>query len=97
MTNPDQNETLRWPTKLDRGGIQQRLALVREAAASENLPQLAALLPDPATATAAEIGSAVVAALSWLQDKPQHQAIALQLQVVAVNLKNLKSPPKASP
>lgn len=91
MTN--ENETLRWPAKLDRGGIRQRLALVREAAASENLPELAALLPDPAGATPAEIGSAVVAALSWLQDRPQHQAIALQLQMVAMNLKNLKSPP----
>jgi hypothetical protein len=88
----NENETLRWPAKLDRGGIEQRLALVREAAASEKLPQLAALLPDPASATPAEIGSAVVAALSWLQDKPQHQAIALQLQVVAMNLKNLKAP-----
>jgi hypothetical protein len=92
MTIPEQNETLRWPTRLDRGGIQQRLALVREAAASENLPELASLLPDPATATPAELGSAVVAALSWLQDKPQHQAITLQLQLVAMNLKNLKSP-----
>ena len=59
MTIPEQNETLRWPTRLDRGGIQQRLALVREAAASENLPELASLLPDPATATPAELGSAV--------------------------------------
>ncbi len=90
MTKPDENETLRWPTRLDRGGIAQRLLLVREAAKSENLPELAALLPDTATATPAEIGAGVVAALSWLQDKPQHQAIALQLQIVAMNLRNLK-------
>jgi hypothetical protein len=89
MTNPGENETLRWPTRLDRGGIGQRLALVREAAASEKLPELAALLPDPASATPAEIASGVIAALSWLQDKPQHQAITLQLQIVAMNLKNL--------
>jgi len=89
MTTPGENETLRWPTRLDRGGIGQRLALVREAAASEKLPELAALIPVPASATPAEIASGVVAALSWLQDKPQHQAIALQLQIVAMNLKNL--------
>lgn len=88
-SDPGQNETLRWPTRLDRGGIAQRLALVREAALSEKLPELAGLLPDPATATPAEIASRVVAALSWLQDKPQHRAIALQLQIVAMNLKNL--------
>ena len=82
MPDPDQNETLRWPTRLDRGGIAQRLALVREAAASEKLPGLAALLPDPATATPAAIASGVVAALSWLQDKPQHQAITLHLQIM---------------
>lgn len=90
MTNENHNETLRWPTRLDRGGIRQRLTLVREAAASEKLPELAALLPDPASATPAAIGAGVVAALSWLQDKPQHQAITLQLQMVAMNLKNLK-------
>ena len=85
-----ENETLRWPARLDRGGIAQRLALVREAAASEQLAELAALLPDAASATPAQIASGVVAALSWLQDKPQHQAIALQLQIVAMNLKNLR-------
>jgi hypothetical protein len=85
-----ENETLRWPARLDRGGIAQRLALVREAAASENLAELAALLPDAANATPAQVASGVVAALSWLQDKPQHQAIALQLQIVAMNLKNLR-------
>jgi hypothetical protein len=89
LTDPNQNETLRWPTRLDRGGIGQRLALVREAATSEKLPELAALLPDPASATPAEIAGGVVAALSWLQDKPQHRAITLQLQIVAMNLKNL--------
>lgn len=91
MADDNQNETLRWPTRLDRGGIAQRLRLVREAAASEKLPELAALLPDPASATPAEIAAGVVAALSWLQDRPQHQAITLQLQIVAMNLKNLKS------
>jgi hypothetical protein len=90
VADENQKETLRWPTRLDRGGIAQRLMLVREAAQSEKLPGLAALLPDPATATPAQIGSGVVAALSWLQDKPQHQAIALQLQIIAMNLRNLR-------
>lgn len=87
---PDQNETLRWPTSLDRGAIRQRLALVREAAQSEGLPELLALFPDPDTMTPAAIGTAVVSALSWLQDKPQYRAITMQLEMVAMNLKNLK-------
>jgi hypothetical protein len=87
---PPANETLRWPTSLDRGGIRQRLALVREAAVSEQLPELAAFFPDPAAMSPAQIGTAVVAALSWLQDKPQHRAITLQLEIVAMNLRNLK-------
>jgi len=86
----DENETLRWPTRLNRGAIQQRLELVREAARSEKLTELLALFPDPATMSAAEIGTAVVAALSWLQDKPQHRPITMQLEMVAMNLKNLK-------
>ena len=90
MVDSNENETLRWPTRLDRGGIRQRLALVREAATSEKLPELLELFPDPARMSAAEIGTAVVAALSWLQDKPQHRAITMQLEMVAMNLKNLK-------
>lgn len=84
------DETLRWPTRLNRGGIQQRLQLVRDAAQSQNLGELLALFPDPATMAPAAIGTAVVAALSWLQDKPQHRAITMQLEMVAMNLKNLK-------
>jgi len=95
MTSPDGppgegNETLRWPTSLSRGGIEQRLQLVRDAARSENLPDLLKLFPDPVKMTAAEIATAVVAALSWLQDRPQHRAITMQLEMVAMNLKNLK-------
>jgi len=84
------DETLRWPTSLNRGAIEQRLGLVREAARSERLPALEALFPDPAGMTPAQIAAAVVSALSWLQDKPQHRAITLQLEMVAMNLKNLK-------
>jgi hypothetical protein len=32
----------------------------------------------------------VVGALMWLQDKPEHRAIASQLETVAMDLKNLK-------
>jgi hypothetical protein len=32
----------------------------------------------------------VVAALGWVQGKPEHRPIAMQLEMVAMNLKNLK-------
>ena len=79
-------ETLRWPTNLDRAGIEKRLVEVRETGVKE----LAAFFSELEKMTPAQLGSAVVAALSWIQDKPEHRAIATQLEMVAMNLKNLK-------
>lgn len=83
-------ETLRWPTNLDRGAIIERLVRVREAAASAGLAELAERFAGIEAMPSPKIGAAVVAALTWLQDKPEQRAIATQLEMVAVNLKNLK-------
>jgi hypothetical protein len=40
--------------------------------------------------SAAKLGANVVAALTWLQDKPEHRPLTMQLEMVAMNLKNLK-------
>ena len=40
--------------------------------------------------TAPQLGGAVVAALTWLQDKPDSRAVTMTLEMVALNLKNLK-------
>ncbi len=37
-----------------------------------------------------QIETRVVNALKWLADKPQHQKIAATLELVELNLKNLK-------
>ena len=79
-------ETLRWPTNLDRAGIEQRLVPVRDAGIEELTRRFTGL----EKMTPAQLGSAVVTALSWIQDKPQHRDIAMQLEMVAMNLKNLK-------
>jgi hypothetical protein len=42
------------------------------------------------TKSAAEIAKSVMAALEWLQRQPELRAFALTLQMVALNLKNLK-------
>jgi hypothetical protein len=86
-----ENETLRWPTKLDRAGIEQRLVQVRKAAEAGKLAELAALFANVEGMTSRQIGANVVAALTWVQDKPEHRSITTQLEMVAMNLKNLKN------
>jgi len=79
-------ETLRWPTNLDRAGIEKRLEQVRDS----GIPELAGRFRQLEKMTAAQLGGAVVAALSWIQGKAEHRALATQLEMVAMNLKNLK-------
>ncbi len=86
----DENETLRWPTNLDRSGIVERLVKVRALADAAGLAEIAARFAGVETMPSAEIGTNVVTALTWIQDKPQYPAITAQLAMVAMNLKNLK-------
>ena len=83
------HETLRWPTNLDPAAIVERLVQVRALAAAAGLADLAARFASVETMPAAEIGANVVEALTWIQDKPDHDAITAQLTMVAMNLKNL--------
>ncbi|HEV8694612.1 MAG TPA: hypothetical protein VGQ93_10610 [Lysobacter sp.] len=85
-----ENETLRWPTNLDRGGIERRLVQVRKDAKAAGLDYLVLLFARLKGKSAAKLGANVIAALTWLQDKPEHRAITTQLEMVAMNLKNLK-------
>lgn len=79
-------ETLRWPTNLDRAGIEKRLVQVRDS----GVPELAQRFTALDKMTPAQLGAAVVAALGFVQGKPEHRALAMQLEMVAMNLKNLK-------
>lgn len=85
-----ENETLRWPTNLDRAAIVARLAEVRKAAAAAGLDELAARFAEVETLSSPELGARVIAALTWIQEKPEHPAITAQLAMIAMNLKNLK-------
>jgi hypothetical protein len=85
-----ENETLRWPTNLDRTAIVARLVQVREAAAAAGLDELAARFAEVESLSSPELGARVIAALTWIQEKPEHPAITAQLAMVAMNLKNLK-------
>ncbi|HTP63025.1 MAG TPA: hypothetical protein VMJ14_13185 [Burkholderiales bacterium] len=86
----NENETLRWPTNLDRAAIVERLVQVRVMAVAAGLADLAAGLEGVEAMPSGEIGSKVIAALTWIQEKPEYPAITAQLAMVAMNLKNLK-------
>jgi hypothetical protein len=86
----NENETLRWPTNLDRAAIVERLVQVRAMAETAGLPDIVTRLAGVETMPSGEIGSKVIAALTWIQEKPEYPAITAHLAMVAMNLKNLK-------
>jgi hypothetical protein len=83
-------ETLRWPTNLDRAGIELRLVLVRDYALANGLPEIAAYFENVPRLRSAQLGAVVLSALNALQKSPYHRQIVTQLEMVAMNLKNLK-------
>lgn len=86
----ESEETLRWPTNLDRAAIEKRLVQARDTAEKQGWKEVATLLAGVEKKSAAEIAKAVMGALEWLQRQPEQHAFTLQLQMVALNLKNLK-------
>lgn len=86
----EENETLRWPTNLDRAAIVHRLVQLRADLEAAGMPELAARFAGVEALSGGQIGAAVIGALTVLQDKPEHNAIAKQFEMIAVNLKNLK-------
>jgi hypothetical protein len=83
-------ETIRWPTNLDRPAIEKRLVQARATAEKEGWTELAKLLAGVEKKSAAEIAKAVMASLDWLQRQPEMRSFAVQLEMVALNLKNLR-------
>lgn len=85
-----QNETLRWPTNLDRPAIEKRLLAVRDIASRSNASDVAALFEGIERMSSAQLGAKVIAALTILQTRAELAEITSQLEMVAMNLKNLK-------
>jgi hypothetical protein len=86
----DEEKTLKLVTNLDRKAIEAKLAQVRADAQSSNLKELADLFNGVDGMPRAQIEQKVKNALKWLADKPQHNRIATQLELVGINLHNLK-------
>ena len=86
----ESEETLRWPINLDRAAIERRLVQARATAEKQGWTEVATLLAGVEKKSAPEIAKSVMGALDWLQRQPELRAFTLQLQMVALNLKNLK-------
>ncbi len=86
----DEEKTMKLVTNLDRKAIEAKLAQVRTDAQSANQKELADLFNGVEGMPRAQIEQKVKNALKWLADKPQHNRIASQLELVGLNLANLK-------
>jgi len=86
----DEDKTVRLVRNLDRGAIEGKLAEVRAHAQSAGLAELAAMFNGVEGMPRAQIQARVASALKWLADKPEHQKITAQLELVELNLPNLK-------
>jgi len=86
----DHEKTMRLVTNLDRKAIEARLAQVREDALSANLREPADMCHGIEGMPRVQIEQKGKNALKWLTDKPQLNRIASQLELVGLNLPNLK-------
>jgi hypothetical protein len=86
----DQEKTLKLVTNLDRAAIEQQLGEVRAAAQSKGLDDLAGMFAGIEGAPRAQLEQKVDNALRWLASKPEHIALSSLLELVELNLPNLK-------
>ena len=86
----DEEKTLKLVTNLDRKAIEAKLAQVRTEAAQANLKELSDMFAGVEGMPRAQIEQKVKSALKWLSDKPQHNRISSTLELVGLNLPNLK-------
>jgi hypothetical protein len=90
MATEEEKPTIQLVTNLDRQAIESTLAQVRKEAQSANLRDLADLFNGVEGMPRALIERNVKNALKWLADKPQLNRLASQLELVGLNLPNLK-------
>jgi hypothetical protein len=83
-------KTLKLVTNLDRPAIEARLADVRKAAQGAGLADVAGLLDGIEGAPRAQMEEKVRGALRALAVKPEHKSLHAQLELVEINLPNLK-------
>lgn len=85
-----EEETLRFPSHLDQAAIVARLVKLREAGEKAGLAEFVEMLAGVETMPPAELGMSIISAINWLQARPEHKALAGKMEMLAVNIKNLK-------
>jgi hypothetical protein len=85
LRSGNQQESLRQPPELDRDEIVRRLAVMRDF----GLWDTGTWFADIERMSPAKVGVSVLAALDWMQDNHEYGPATEQLQILAVNLKNL--------
>ena len=75
---------------MNREAIVAKLVEIRESAKAEGYVELAEFFSGIEELPSPKVGGKVIAALTWLEGKPQYQGLGAQLSMVAMNLKNLK-------
>jgi hypothetical protein len=83
-------KTLKLVTNLERPAIEARLADVRKAAQAAGLADVAGLLGGIEGAPRSQMEEKVKGALKALISKPEHKSLHAQLELVEINLPNLK-------
>ena len=83
-------KTLKLVTNLDRAAIESRLADVRKAAQAAGLADVAGALAGLEGAARPVMEQKVRAALKALTGKEEHKGLSAQLELVEINLPNLK-------
>ena len=86
----DQEKTLKLVTNLDRAGIETKLGEVRAAAQAKGLNELAGMFAGIEGTPRAQLEQKIDSALKWLAGKPEHGALGSLLELVELNLPNLK-------
>ena len=86
----ENDKTVRMVTNLDRPAVEGKLVEVRKAAQSANIAELASMFNGVEGMPKAQSEQRVKNALKWLADKPQHNRMVTDLELVELNLKNLK-------
>lgn len=82
--------TMKLVTNLDRAGIEAKLREIAGEAGAAGLADLSKMFVGIEGMPAAQIEQRVNNAIKWLADKPQHMKLAALLDLVGMNLKNLK-------
>ena len=83
-------KTLKLVTDLDRAAIESRLAEVRKAAQAAGLGDVAGALAGFEGAARPQMEEKVRAALKALAARPEQKGLIAQLEMLEINLPNLK-------